>query len=324
MQVATDGSSPRARARPAGVALGALLLVAALVVTGARPAAARDGSGQRCTRALEGQVRTDTATGASIRCAPGDDGLRWQPVPRGTASAPPATAAPAPTTATAPAPARPGGLVAGARCGGRREGERAMAPSSGTTLECRAGPDGRRWVAAAGGPQVIAPLAGAAGGTGDGAQGSGQGPLPADAGSPGGLPPGVTLPPGTTVRAGSPFRSPAADWWKTWRWQTEADVAGADPEAVHAHFVAACRTLGWRFATARVQRLPDSPPPGRSFEPGARLLIGSCRTSAGSSTDPTRPRPWYLAWSVAQRPGASTTELVVEVRDTNPHGGRPA
>ena len=137
-----------------------------------------------------------------------------------------------------------------------------------------------------------------------------------------GLPPGVSLPPGTRVRAGSPLRFTAVDWWKRARWMTLADLAGTDLEAVQEHFAAQCEGIGWRVDAERVQRLPDAPPPGRSYDRATRMLIGSCRTRAGSATDPTRRRPWYLAWSATLRPGAGSMELVVELRDTSPHGGR--
>ena len=103
---------------------------------------------------------------------------------------------------------------------------------------------------------------------------------------------------------------------------TLAEVAGTDLEAVHAHFVAQCAALGWIHDVSRVQRLPTTPPVGRVYDRSAWMVIGTCRTPAGSVTDPTRRRPWYLAWSATLWSGASLLDLVVELRDTSPHGGR--
>jgi hypothetical protein len=150
-----------------------------------------------------------------------------------------------------------------------------------------------------------------------------QEPLPYDLGNPTGLPPNVVLPPGTTVLAGFPRAMPSEDWWKANRWVTEALVSTADVEAVNAHFVAQCAKIGWLFDPRRVARFPAPTPPTKHYDTSVNMVAGECRTVLGSPTDPTRVRPWYLAWSASVRFGSPTVELFVELRSSPREGGRP-
>jgi hypothetical protein len=316
--------------RVAGVAGLGVLAAAALVggsvlAVAGRAEAVRDGD--RCSAADADRVRLDERTGVSLVCAPADGGRRWQP---GNAplplTAPPGALDP-PGAVDAGSPPAPLGLpeAAGAQGGDRcaREGDLRPDAATGVVMSCTTTDRGRRWVAPDAAAQVIPPLEAPAVGTPAAPAPGTTDVLPADVGGPDGLPAGVTLPAGTTVLEGSPHTTPVADFpRKRQGWITFATVEGSDPEAVHAHFVAACDAVGWLHDPARVERLPESPEANRSFDRAVTMLVADCRTVGGSPSDPSRPRPWYLAWGVTQRPDRDVLELVVEIRDTPFTGGR--
>jgi len=148
-------------------------------------------------------------------------------------------------------------------------------------------------------------------------------PLPYDLGNPTGLPPGVTLPPGTTVWGGYPKSTPSDDWWKAADWITEGTVSGSNLEAVNTYFAQQCANIGWLFDPRRVSRLPSPTPPAKGYDYSAQMVVGECRTVLGSSTDPTRLRPWYLKWGITQQPGSPVLDLVVQLGSEPHEGGRP-
>lgn len=147
--------------------------------------------------------------------------------------------------------------------------------------------------------------------------------LPYELGDPTGLPPGVELPPGFVAAEGSPERRDSQDFWKAARWLNHGYVTGTtDMEAINTWFVGQCAEIGWLYDPRRVERLPLQNPPARNYDTTVSMVLGECRTVAGSATDPTRIRPWYLAWGITLRPGATQLELVVELRSFPRAGGR--
>lgn len=286
-------------------------LLAGLGAGLAPPAVAVHRAGERCSRDQLSAERIDPVTGTVVRCAAGDGGWQWR-----AADGAPA----APTTTVAAWPSTNSPFAEGKRCS---VGSVALAPDSGARLTCPKG----TWEVDPPGSSVLPPMEVPA-----------VPEVPAlprvvavvdddsldpDLGNPTGLPPGVTLPPGTTVLTGSPRALPSDDWWKYHRWLTEATVATTNLEAIHAWFVGQCANLGWVYEATKVERLPSSPPPGRFYDQAWTMVIGECRTAAGSAVDPSRKRPWYLSWGVSLRQGAAVADLVVELRATSHLGGRP-
>jgi hypothetical protein len=148
-------------------------------------------------------------------------------------------------------------------------------------------------------------------------------PLDPDLGNPTGLPPGVSLPPGTTMLAGSPARLASKDYFKHAEWMIQATVASTDIEAISEHFARQCLAIGWLYDPKTVERFPDQNPPNRSYDRSVPMIAGQCRTAAGAEEERWAVRPWFVAWSVALRPGATSAELVVELRSNTRLGGRP-
>ena len=148
-------------------------------------------------------------------------------------------------------------------------------------------------------------------------------PLDPDLGNPNGLPPGVVLPPGTSMLAGSPQRLVSQDYLKHAEWMIQARVASTDLEALNAHFGKQCAAIGWLYDASATERFPKQNPPNATYDRSVAMVAGQCRTIAGSEDEPWKPRPWFLAWSVALRPGATSAELVVELCSNTRLGGRP-
>ncbi|MCU1343993.1 MAG: hypothetical protein JWL70_259, partial [Acidimicrobiia bacterium] len=148
-------------------------------------------------------------------------------------------------------------------------------------------------------------------------------PLPYDLGNPTGLPPGLVLPPGTRVLNGFPKPMPSEDWFKAHSWITQGFINTTNLEAINSYFVQQCANIGWLYDPRRVTRLPAPTPPAKGYDTSVQMVIGECRTVLGSSTDPTRIRPWYFTWSVARRFGAPQLELVVQLKSSPHEGGRP-
>jgi len=310
------------------------LLGLAVPVIASRPATAVK-AGDWCGPSRTNQVELSTDPTANAEPLVCHENL-WQPG-QPTPDPPPAEAAPDPAEAV-PAVEGPVGRELGDYCAGPPSPIRTLSGSSGQPLIC----EDNHWAAEPGvplgeraplDPQVdgipdanvdglsdsIAPHLNAdALGTANVTE-----PLPFDLGNPTGLPPGVGLPPGTRVLNGFPRAMPSEDWWKANRWLTEAVVSTTNIEAVNAHFVKQCANIGWLFDPRRVTRLPVPTPPAKGFDQSVTMVLGECRTVLGSPTDPTRIRPWYMAWSASLRPGSPTVELVVELRSSPREGGRP-
>lgn len=311
------------------LAVGGSLLVltvmagaAAVQLRGAGAAAALDRAGDPCPTASAEIVVLDER-GRSLQCKVTDGSGAWTVVDNGTPSIDLAT--PATTTTTAPATTVTTrtvgrGVADASVCPPYQEGLRTLA-ADGTLLECTKSDTGFAWVAQKPG-RAASSTVGALGNAV--ATTAGPDPLAADLGNPTGLPLTVTMPPGAVLVAGSPHRLPSEDWWKNARWRNDAVIAGStDVAAVHTWFVQQCASIGWLHDPERDETLPTDPKPAAGFRPGAVMQLGECRTAAGSDGDPSRRRPWYLAWSATVQPGGSDVEVVVELRDRTRVGGFP-
>jgi hypothetical protein len=299
----------------------ALVAVAAsAIVVGPRPAVAAE----TCRVDEVGILHADPYTSEITQCIDSPDGPpTWQvPQPGVTPQATNALATAvkqvAGSVGSALQTARSGQPAAGTACA--QKGRVMLSPTDGTRLEC--GDDGQ-WSAIAPSPQqppssrLPSPLLPASPDV------PGGDPLDPDLGNPTGLAPGVSLPPGTTMLAGSPERLPSQDYFKNAEWMIQATVASTDLEAVNQHFGEQCAAIGWVYDPAAVERFPEQNPPNRSYDRSVTMVAGQCRTVAGSEEERWKQRPWFLAWSVALRPGATRTELVVELRSNTRLGGRP-
>lgn len=299
------------------------LALMALVVP-SRAGAAVAGSvraGERCAADLDGAAALDAGTGRPLVCRIDLDGVRRWVEGGGTIS----TGLRLPTL-----PEVPSGRVivpgahprAGDACPG--DGNRVVSAETGRLLICPYGV----WVEtslAATTPLPSLPslppleLPEADAGTSDEAEAA----LPYELGDPTGLPPGVELPPGFVPAAGSPEERESQDFWKASRWLNHGYVTGTtDAESINNWFVGQCAEIGWLYDPRRVERLPAQNPPAKNYDTSVSMVLGECRTVAGSATDPTRIRPWYLAWGISLRPGATQLELVVELRSFPRAGGR--
>jgi hypothetical protein len=295
----------------------ALVLAVGLPIVAADPAFAAATAGGRCARSNIGQAELDPATGATVVCTVGEDGMRWR-------TGQTAAVTPLPTAPNLPAPPRPR-PAPGDRCAA--VGVQTLDGLTAETMECRASGTGLAWVSLGAGRQLPPIVGTLVPPTGDGLGLGGS--LPFEMGAPNGLPDGVDLPPGTQVMDGFPQSRDAIDYWKRDIWITQALISGtnldaAGMESINDWFVAECSAIGWFHDPARVERLPGSPPPGRFYDTEVQMVLGECRTYLGTLTHPAGKRPWVLAWSVALRPGATQLELVVELRDTSRTGGRSA
>jgi hypothetical protein len=289
------------------------------VAVGSLPAGAIE-QGDRCSRRDQGSVRLAT-NGASMVCASGPFGLRWGPGVYAPDLGSLPTANPTETDTAGSGRRstlrRSGGPAAGRRC--LRSGEQAL-DAVGGLLRCEAG----RWNAIATGPQSpLPPITGpellplpenpAAGSTFD--------PLDPNLGYPNGLPYDVQLPPTARLLPFNPTVLPSLDYFKKARWRNEAFIPGTDLEAVNAWFVGECERIDWLHDPNRVERFPSNAV-NKYYDTDVQMVLGECRTKAGSATDPTRKRPWFLAWGVSLQPGADQLELVVELRAFPRAGGR--
>jgi hypothetical protein len=303
---------------------------------GSAPAAAAARTGDPCRTTEVGRIRLDPASGARIQCVQETARRSWQPATAGARSSDlDRRAATDDGTDGLTTPVvgsrfqrttRPPGPRPGDRCT-VREGRRTLSPATSDLMECIAG----RWEPVERGSQalppreVIVPPERRAAVPG----------LPYDACPENGLPTGVALPPAATVVGGYPEYRETLDRSKRRRCVVAATMAPlTDLEATHAWFVGQCAAIGWRHDRRGVERLPTDPLPGPSYDTDTVMVLGECRTRAGSPTDRRKKTPWYLTWSVAQPPPEvpdgggvpvpQPVELIVEVRDTSRIGGRPA
>jgi hypothetical protein len=267
--------------------------------------------GTRCARTELGSASL-SSSGVTVVCSAGPLGYRWGP---GVYTAP-STIAPAPTATRAATPTN--GPVANGRC--NRPDEQALSVVDASLLRCTSG----RWSLIPTGPQLPLPPI--------------QGPalppslpqsttpyidpLDPGLGYPNGLPYDLKLPPNATLLLFQPTVLPSGDFWKKARWRNEAYLTGVDMEAVNTWFVNECTRIGWIHDPRKVERLPVPIPANKYYETPVKMLLGECRTIAGSATDPTRRRPWFLAWGVTLRPNTNQLELVTELRSFPRAGGR--
>jgi hypothetical protein len=323
----------------------ALIIVSTAVVVlgpavpgwwGSAPAEAAARTGSVCRATELGRIRLDPDTGARIQCVEDAGRRAWQPAGTGarssdldrtTAADQGADAVSTPVVGSRfQRTTRPPGPRPGDRCT-VREGRRTLSPATAELMACTAG----RWEPVGRGsqalppPEVVAPPERAPAAPA----------LPFDACPENGLPPGVSLPAAATVMGGYPEYRETLDRTKRRRCVVAATMAPlTDLEATHAWFVGQCASITWRHDPRGVERLPTDPLPGPSYDTDTVMILGECRTRAGSPTDRRKKTPWYLTWSVAQPPpevpeggGAPVpqpVELIVEVRDTSRIGGRPA
>jgi hypothetical protein len=266
--------------------------------------------GSRCTRNEIGSASV-SSNGVTVVCSPGPLGYRWGPgqyTPSSTITSGPTTR---PTTPAS-------GPIAGRRCS--RPDEQSLSVVDASLLRCT---DGVWQLIATGpqlplpeikGPPLPPPLATSGGSYFD--------PLDPNLGYPNGLPYDLKLPPTANLLLFQPTVLPSGDFWKRARWRNEAYIPGADMEAVNAWFVQECERIGWLHDPRKVERFPTPTPVNKYYETPVKMVLGECRTIAGSATDPTRKRPWFLAWGIALRPNTNQLELVTELRSFPRAGGR--